>query len=169
MCFRTQPVIKSEAKVCRDQGAREATWDTELMWSLRGAINLYTVKTGSSLSCPVAALWWPGPWGQQRPQRETNTQHLSLLLPPSPSIPLLHPAHTLSVALRPTVCLPSPPSISITPLCSDLSQTQRGSLVYSRTERRGGGSSSLVLSSCLFVRPFRIVRRSERKSKESWL
>ena len=131
--------------------------------------SLYS-QNSSSLSCPVAALRRPGPRGQQRPQRETNTQHLSLLLPPSLSIPLLLPAHTLSVPLRPTVCLPSPPSISVTPLCSDLSQTQRGSLVYSRSEREGGGGLlCLFLSSCLFVRPFRIVWRSERKSKESWL
>lgn len=118
-----------------------ATWDIllseELILDLRGAINLYIVKTGEAQVAPVAGLWRPGPIGQQRPQgRNKYTTSIS----PSPclSVYSLSPTLSLHVLLRPTVCLPSPPSISITPLCSDLSQTQRGSLVYSHTERGGG-------------------------------
>lgn len=77
----------------------------------------------------------------------------------------ISPSPSLSVSLRPTVCLPSTPSISITPLCSDLLQTKRGSLVYSHMERGGGHHLSFWVE--LLVS--KIVWRSERKSKESWL
>lgn len=94
-----------------------------------------------SPSCPEVGLWRPNPLGQQRPQGETNAPSLSLslLLCPFP----LSSHLTRSVSLRPTVCLSSPLSISITPLCSDLSQTQRGSLVYSHMEGGGGGGVNI--------------------------
>lgn len=59
--------------------------------------SLYSQNRRSSC-CPVAGLWRPGPLGQQRPQGETNTQRLSLLLPPSLSFPFLRPAHSLCLS-----------------------------------------------------------------------
>lgn len=106
-------------------------------------------------SRPVAGLWHI--LVQQRPQRETNTS----IFPPC-SIPFLLPSPLLCMSLRPTVCLPCPLSFAVT--CE---QTQHGSLVYSQMER--GLIVSCYVWSCWFAGPFKIVRRSEYKSKEFWL
>lgn len=74
---------------------------------LVGAINLYIVKTGGA----QVALWQPGPLGQQRPQGETNTQRLTLLLPPSLSIPFRLPSHSL--CLSEAHCLSSLSSVHL--------------------------------------------------------
>lgn len=150
-------------RVTRDVAPWDIIPSIELIGDLSRAINLYKVKTGEA----QIVLWLVCGGQVQKGSRghggETNTQALSLLLPPSLSIPfslLL----TRSLSLRLTVCLPSPPSISLTPLRSDLSQTQRGSLVYSHTER--GVIISRSEWSCLFAGPFRTVWRSKHKSKK---
>lgn len=52
----------------------------ELIWGSEESYQSLHSQHRRSPSCPEVGLWRPGPLGQQRPQGETNTQRLALLL-----------------------------------------------------------------------------------------
>lgn len=115
--------------------------------------------------CPVVA-------GSMRAAEATERNKHTTSISPSPSLSVhsSSPSCSHTLCRSEAHCLSALSSVHLYNSAVQWPLTDPTWVTCLFTHREeGGGSSSLVLRSCLFVRPFRIVRRSERKSKESWL